>query len=523
MKGVLLGAAAFGLSAATSADGALLVRQLRPFAGYTGGAIMLQAGTVIEVVPKGGDVQLKASLQGLNTFANGTKHGFHVHAGSTCDDLYGMAGAHYYEGTDTTTDPWLANKVDPDAQGNNVSDVTVAIALPDPFLLVGKAIVVHDASGVKAACGVIEESRPGVVFARGAMKPYFDLSADSPAKVKLVQSGLSNGLTTPSASVLASFAANATTLSLQASGLANSQAYTLAILNNTDCSCSGSVVAATFTATDTSILFKLPFTTTASGAFNSTVFDLSAAPVAKANVANKCAVMWLAGAPSTIVACGYVVDATKAEGAVDVTTVAGTTKIRVWASGLQMNNNVRVGAHVHVGSSCASANGLHLVLANGTDPYLSTSGQVTVSRLVAKGIAAGAAPYSRTYFEFTHSYDGATARDVAGHTFTIHDTNGNRLTCAELSLVDTQAPTMAPTAVPTTAVPTTSEPTTAKPPTAEPVNGGVVAGAIILGLAVTGAFLFVGLKFFKPEEDNSGKVGNGAVAVENGKAMEGKL
>jgi Cu/Zn superoxide dismutase len=499
MRSVLVSAAA--LSAASGAEGALFVRELRPFVGYAGGAsITLQAGTVIEVIPKGSDVQVRASLQGLNKFGNGTKHGFHIHAGSTCDDLYDMGGAHYFEGTESTLDAWLANRVEPDAEGKSVSDVTVSIGLPDPFLLVGKAVVVHDAKGLKAACGLIEESRPGVVFARGAMKPYFDLGTNSPAKVKLVPTGLSNGLA--SASVQASFLADGSRMSYQATGLASSTSYTLAVLNTSDCICSGSVVSSTFTAVDPTILFKSAFTTSSSGLEIAQV-DLTT-PLVKANLANRCAVVWKAGSPSTILACGYVVDATKAEGAVDVATVGGTTTIRVWASGLQLTNGVRVGAHVHEGRSCDIANGGHLTLADGTDPYVNMTGIVTVTRLVAKGLSAGAAPYSRTFIEFSHTLAGATALDVAGYTFTIHDTNGNRLTCAELELVDTPQPSAAPTpAVPTTAVPTTAVPTTAQPAYAPSSNAGVIFGSVLLGLGITAAIAYVGRKYVNSEEEST--------------------
>ena len=113
---------------------------------------------------------------------------------------------------------------------------------------------------------------------------------------------------------------------------------------------------------------------------------------------------------------------------------------------------------------------------------------------------AGAAPYSRTFIEFSHTFAGATALDVAGYTFTIHDTNGNRLTCAELELVDTPKPSAAPTtAVPATAVPTVAVPTAEAPP----ANAGVIAAALVVSLGITAASAYVGFKFAKRDKKST--------------------
>ena len=524
--------------AGTPGQGTVLrVNSLVPFAGYAGNEqIGLKSGTAIEVRLGADQVQLKASLVGLNATA-GKQGGFHVHAGSSCDDAFGVGGVHFYEGDAASLDPWLATKYPvPDSNGEAQVDVTVSSFYPSDFAgksTAGRVVVVHDSTGAKAACGVIEEVRDAP-YTRGWLRPYFDLNATTtPGRARasqvssvVVKAGTSdasfeslaltemafqmdvggvpwiklNGAATSAAEPSAALASPRVAL-LKSLTCSDVRQSVLACYNNSTASpalCpplgrdwAGDVLGAPYALDDMGSADLL-----------STGRVITLGNVTLEQALGKAVVLMNGDLPYL---CGYVARPLLAEGYVSISTDAsGKTTLEGWASGLQMNDGVVNGAHVHVGASCAVANGGHL-LVNGTDPYANFEARVTVTTLQAEGKAKPARPFARTYFKFEHNVTGASAADVAGRTFTLHDSNGNRIACAELGAVAPQPtaspskqpthsptrwptaptsapsasptrwptePTSAPSQAPTTAQPT-PEPTTARPtttPTATPTT-----------------------------------------------------
>jgi hypothetical protein len=139
-------------------------------------------------------VQVYGELTGLDASASG---GIRIHAGTTCDNLFGTAGVHYFEGGETSIDPWLTQKWTSDSSGNAAVDLVVTSSYPNNPALgstVGKVIVIHDKNGLKAACGKIVEIPPdGTLLTVGTMKPYFDSAGVAEGHVSISTVG---GVTT---------------------------------------------------------------------------------------------------------------------------------------------------------------------------------------------------------------------------------------------------------------------------------------------------------------------------------------
>jgi hypothetical protein len=104
---------------------------------------------------------------------------WHVHSGSACTDNT-AAGGHYQGSSVTVTDLWADNSVsllNYGTDGANTLDSDIAMGYADAngyatmADVVGKPIVVHDASGGRAACGIIT----------AACGAGYALSADSTA------------------------------------------------------------------------------------------------------------------------------------------------------------------------------------------------------------------------------------------------------------------------------------------------------------------------------------------------------
>jgi len=122
----------------------------RAFAWSTGGTAWLQyAITGIDTVCKDTPVGV----------ANGC--GIHIHSGKTCDDA-SQVGGHFYDKDSMAADPWSAQVYM--AQG------TMAVGLLPTKIgtddIDGRALVVHDSTGARIACGIIPSSfqshTPGV-------------------------------------------------------------------------------------------------------------------------------------------------------------------------------------------------------------------------------------------------------------------------------------------------------------------------------------------------------------------------
>lgn len=96
---------------------------------------------------------LEAQLCATPPEGVGNACGIHIHSGSTCDDASGVGG-HYYHG-DLAADPWSPVVYTPDAFGDSTSfgtSIAIGQTLSD---VVGRAIVVHDHTGGRVACGII--------------------------------------------------------------------------------------------------------------------------------------------------------------------------------------------------------------------------------------------------------------------------------------------------------------------------------------------------------------------------------
>ena len=91
--------------------------------------------------------------------------GVHVHAGETCDDASAVLG-HYFKGT---SDPWktIIYKSDGKGVANFKFSITKEALGVDPRSVSGRAFVVHNEDGSRAACAIVK-----VVKAVGMVKPY---------------------------------------------------------------------------------------------------------------------------------------------------------------------------------------------------------------------------------------------------------------------------------------------------------------------------------------------------------------
>jgi len=97
---------------------------------------------------------LEAELCASPPVGVGNACGIHIHSGSTCDDSSSVGGHYYHD--DMAADPWSPVVYTPDASGASVSAgnlITIGHSLSD---VMGRAIVVHDHTGGRVACGIIQ-------------------------------------------------------------------------------------------------------------------------------------------------------------------------------------------------------------------------------------------------------------------------------------------------------------------------------------------------------------------------------
>jgi len=128
------------------------------YPGYSGD---LQFMGSVSVDESGNNVLLSWHLSGLEAQlcatppeGVGNACGIHIHSGSTCDDASGVGG-HYYHG-DLASDPWSPVVYTPDAFGDSTSFgnyIAIGQSLSD---VMGRAIVVHDHTGGRVGCGIIQ-------------------------------------------------------------------------------------------------------------------------------------------------------------------------------------------------------------------------------------------------------------------------------------------------------------------------------------------------------------------------------
>jgi len=171
MKGIAM--ACIGAVAAQKTD--------IPFAVYPGYTGPLQVTGTGNALSYNGEVYVWYDLQGLETsVCNSTlvpvpnACGIHIHVGKTCDDPSAVGG-HYYDTTSLDQDPWSPityTSADGTAKGK-----TGGINIGKEQNIAGRALVVHDSTGARIACGLLPSSfivaSPHVEF-----KPYPGYTGD---------------------------------------------------------------------------------------------------------------------------------------------------------------------------------------------------------------------------------------------------------------------------------------------------------------------------------------------------------
>merc|ERR1712048_259894 len=79
--------------------------------------------------------------------------GIHIHEGMTCDDADSVGG-HYYDGDSIAADPWSPITYQASADGTTKGKTKASIGAGQD--ITGRAIVVHDKTGARVACALIE-------------------------------------------------------------------------------------------------------------------------------------------------------------------------------------------------------------------------------------------------------------------------------------------------------------------------------------------------------------------------------
>ncbi|CAE7488097.1 unnamed protein product [Symbiodinium natans] len=130
------------------------------FTPYVGSSSPFQPQGVVEVesLPDG-TTRLSWSLTGLDPACSSQCNqanccGVHIHEGKSCKI---PAGAHFWDSASISQDPWLSVKYDSSTDPANLLSKEVKTGLSNEDVL-GRTVVIHDATGARIACGIIEPS-----------------------------------------------------------------------------------------------------------------------------------------------------------------------------------------------------------------------------------------------------------------------------------------------------------------------------------------------------------------------------
>lgn len=130
------------------------------FSLYPGSSSSLTVDGVMSVISYKGTQTLSWSLTGLDTDCENACTatnccGVHIHVGTDCNDA-STIGGHYWDSSDYTTDPW-ATVMYNSSNDSSSADSWVAVATGlDAGEVLGRAMVIHDATGARIACGIIQ-------------------------------------------------------------------------------------------------------------------------------------------------------------------------------------------------------------------------------------------------------------------------------------------------------------------------------------------------------------------------------
>eukprot|EP00666_Eupelagonemidae_sp_cell4sb_P007068 gene7068-biopygen35174 len=127
-----------------------------PYPGYSGSLHAL--GSFVVSTGAGGALTVDWTAAGLDPVCAsapppgvGNACGIHIHSGTSCADA-SLVGGHYYAGL--SSDPWspIVYTAQADASSTGTVSVVSGYTLDD---VVGRAMVIHDATGARIGCGTI--------------------------------------------------------------------------------------------------------------------------------------------------------------------------------------------------------------------------------------------------------------------------------------------------------------------------------------------------------------------------------
>lgn len=143
--------------AVLQAEAGLHVATWKKYPGYTGSLTVAGGLGIGQTGDK--TLLLAYRLSGTDVACNGTDNGkantcgVHVHSGTSCDK-HEDVGGHYYVGG---SDPWGAAQYQASSSGEAMLTNQFVSAGTTLAQNKGKAFVVHDADGVRIACGILVE------------------------------------------------------------------------------------------------------------------------------------------------------------------------------------------------------------------------------------------------------------------------------------------------------------------------------------------------------------------------------
>jgi len=156
------------------------VASISPYPGYNG---TLAVTGHVAVGGFGDNLMLSWLLQGVEgdlcaQTPEGVDNacGIHIHEGTTCSDE-SKVGGHYFDADKFSTDPWAPKTYKAFGPGMSVGAVGVQAgkSLSD---VQGRAMVVHDHTGGRVGCGLIEDGMLEVAQKKITFQPYPGYTGD---------------------------------------------------------------------------------------------------------------------------------------------------------------------------------------------------------------------------------------------------------------------------------------------------------------------------------------------------------